>query len=430
MKTIVPGILGLLFFLAQIYLTFNGLDYFSKYANPLALFLVSMAIALLYFYQQLQAPAGGASRLLPLRAAPALLWALAGALTMVSGYEELRKLLVMYPNPGQYSDVLPQLEAQYHRFSRGEMPYAPVDLGYNAPYPVYMPLHWLPVGLSAGLGIDSRWAGYGLLVLAAGVYGYWIGRQNAPLAGRAAALFLPALGLWGFILWGRLELPVSFETVVAAYYLVLVAGLLGRHTGWITVGLIACLLSRYTLIFWLPLLGYVLWTEQPRRVSARLWRNVALGILLLYVLPFLLRDPGIFATGIKYHNDGAVAQWIGQGDPPVSWSMEKGVYFGINMKRWLPGDGAQQVLLARAVQAAVMLLLLGFGFWACRRWKDQLDGYSLCLVMLYAMVGCFYFFSPMTFQYYYLVLFMLSAAAVAKMLITASGGVQSAGPAA
>ncbi|MBL7797121.1 MAG: hypothetical protein JNJ90_11560 [Saprospiraceae bacterium] len=409
--------LAVLLFIAQIYLAFYGVEYFTKYWNPLVLFLVSLGIAVLFFAQRLRQTPATLQPLRALKPAIATLWVLGGMLSMLLGYEELRKLFVQYADPGRYSDVLPQLEAQYHRFAAGEMPYAPVDLGYNAPYPVYMPMHWLPIGISEMLVIDSRWSGYILLVLAAGVYGYQVGRQNYPAGARIAALLLPSLGLWGFILWGKLEVPVSFELVVAAYYLVLAAGLLGRSLFLITAGVSLCLLSRYTLVFWLPLLAYVLWREFPRTANFRLWGTVLASVLLLYVLPFYLRDPSILATGIKYHNDGAVAQWIGQGDPPVSWSMEKGVYFGINMKMFFPGDAVQQVFLARVLQAGLMLALLVFGLWAYRRWKDRLDGFSLCIVLLYAVLGCFYFFSPMTFQYYLLVLFALSAVVVGKVLM-------------
>lgn len=417
MKIIIAGVL---LFTLQIYLTFQGVHYFNKYWSPLALFLVSAGIAALYFYRHLNQPAKSPAPLVSSRLLSTMLWTLGGALTIVLGYEELRKLWVEFPNPAQYSDVLPQLEAQYQRFIRGEMPYAPVPLPTHTPFPVYMPLHWLPVGITSWLGLDTRWAGFGLLVIAAGIYGYWVGRQNAPVGARIAALFLPSMGLWGFILWGRLELAVSFEIVIAAYYLVLAAGLLGRHVPTIVVGLILCLLSRYTLLFWLPLLAYVWWKELPRKTNYTIWGAVALSVLLLYIFPFYLQDPGIFATGIKYHNDGAIAQWAGFGDPPVSWTMETGIYFGINMKSVFPGDAAQQVFLARVVQGVLMLTLLGFGLWAYHRWEKRLDGYALCLGLLYAMIGCFYFFSPMTFQYYLLVLMVLSAVLVAAMMTKGS----------
>lgn len=415
MKTVA---LGLLLFIAQIYLTFRGAHHFSKYWSPLILFLVSAGIAVLYFSQQMrERPARQTPPPAPGVWYTSALWALAGLLTMVLGYEEFRKLLVEFPNPGQFSDVLPQLEAQYLRYSRGEMPYAPVALPTHTPFPVYMPLHWMPIGLATGWGLDARWAGYGLLTLACGVYGYWVGRQPGPLGARIAALFLPSMGFWGFILWGRLEMAVSFELVVAAYYLLLAAGLLGRNLAVTALGLVLCMLSRYTLFFWLPLLAFVLWNEYPRRVSYAVWGALAAAVLLLYVFPFYLVDPTIFATGIKYHNDGAVAQWAGFGDPPVSWSMEKGIYFGINMKAIFPGDAARQVFLARVLQALLMLALTGFGIWAYRRWKDRVSGWSLCLGLLYAVVGCFYFFSPMTFQYYLLVLFMLSATVLAGLML-------------
>ncbi|TNE49784.1 MAG: hypothetical protein EP344_17885 [Bacteroidetes bacterium] len=415
-------VLAILLYTAQVYLTFHGIDYFSKYSSPLVLFLVSMGIPVLYFVQRLYfQPDTGKQSLRTLHFWTALLWIVGGMLTIFLGYEELRKLFALYPDPVQHSDVIPQLEAQYRRFSHGEMPYAPVDLGYNAPYPVYMPLHWLPIGLSDLFHTDLRWVGFSFLMLANGLFGYWVGRQPGSLALRIAALFLPSLGLWGFILWGGLELPVSFEIIIAAYYLVLATALSARNLPLVTLGVIFCLLSRYTLLFWLPMLAYVVWRMFPRKTSYLLWGSAALSVLLLYIIPFYLRDPDIFATGLKYHNDGAIAQWIGYGDPPVSFTMEKGIYFGINMKALFPGDAAQQVALARTVQGGIMLLLLAFGVWGYHRWSARMDGFSISLILLYLVLACFYFFSPMTFQYYLLVLFALSAVVVARIWLGEGG---------
>ncbi len=211
---------------------------------------------------------------------------------------------------------------------------------------------------------------------------------------------------------------MSFELTIAAFYLVLASGLLGRNLWLVTLGLLLCLLSRYTLVFWLPLMAWMLWQEQAPKTNFTVWGAVALSVLLVYLVPFYFKDPSILTEGIHYHNNCAIGEWTGYGEPPVSWSMEKGIYFALYLKNLFGGEMAERVTQARVVQAAVMLSLLGFGLWAYRRWKSRLDGFALGLVMLYAMVGCFYFFSPMTFQYYYLVLFMLSAVVTGKTVLT------------
>ncbi len=145
---------ALALFVAQIYLTFRGAHHFSKWWNPVLLFLVSAGIAVLYFRRQLNGavtPARiPANRLYP------LLWGLGGMFSMVLAYEELRKVLVAFGHPEQLSDVLPQLETLYRRFSAGEFPYKPVELGTHSPNPVYMPLHWLPIGLATSFGSSAR----------------------------------------------------------------------------------------------------------------------------------------------------------------------------------------------------------------------------------------------------------------------------------
>ncbi|MEO6133496.1 MAG: hypothetical protein ABIQ02_16770, partial [Saprospiraceae bacterium] len=76
---------------------------------------------------------------------------------------------------------------------------------------------------------------------------------------------------------------MSFELVIAAYYLVLASGLVARHIGLITAGLVLCILSRYTLVFWLPLVAIILWQKLPRRQNILIWSSVALSILLIYI---------------------------------------------------------------------------------------------------------------------------------------------------
>jgi hypothetical protein len=345
------------------------------------------------------------------------LGALTGAVSIGLCYEELRKMFVQYKNPRDFSDVIPQLETLYNRFAHGQFPYAPVDMGGYSPYPVYMPLHWLPIGIPEALGIDLRWIGFGLMVLAAGLYGWQIMQGNRPLWSQLLAIVLPSISVWGYILWGEIDLPVSLETVIAAYYLVLASGLGSRKVSWITVGLVLCLLSRYTLVFWIPLFAILFWTNMPRRQNVRVWLTVAASVVLLYVIPFYLKDPTILTKGVAYHNQACEDEWKGYGDPPVSWTMERGIHFAIQLKGILPGDAVHQVFLARVLQGSIMLLLLGLGLWDYRRNRNRIHHLDYSLLMLYVVVLCFYCFGPLTYRYYLIVLHVLAAVVCGKIIL-------------
>ena len=401
---------GLLLFFAQVYLTFWGVKHFSKYWNPVVLLAISLGIGYLWFRILLND-----QRETDRLPGDSIGWrtkalgALVGVLGMLSSYEELRKLFVKFNPPSKFSDVLPQLEALYTRFSQGIFPYQPVDVGTHVAYPVYLPFHWLPIGISDLLHMDTRWSGYIFLVIAAGIYGYLLARKTGALANLILAALLPAMAFWGYVLWGREDIPITYELVIAAYYLVLAAGLARHRIGWIGAGLILCLLSRYTLVFWVPLFAIFFWQNESLRRNIALWMSVAASILLVYVFPFLLKNPGVFLEGIAYHNGAAVAEWQGYGDPPVSWTMELGVHFALHMRNLTSGDAEHQVFIARVIQAAAMLSVFFAGWWGYRRWRDRIHYSDFSLLMLYVFILFFYNFGPLTYRYYLIVPLMLSA---------------------
>lgn len=410
-------ILALLSFLVLAYLSVRGGHHFGKWWSPVLLLAAAVGLAWAYAHFLLE---NGAPK--PVPAAPARqkwLAALVGALGIGLCYEELRKIFVAYTPPSKWSDVLPQLEAQFDRWARGEMPYQSVHFETYDAYPVYMPLHWLPVGLSRFFQMDVRWSGYIILLLAAGLAG-WLLARRAKMGWPALLIgLLPSVGLWAFIRWGGLEIPVSYELLIAAYYLVLAAALAAGHTGWVLAGLILCLLSRYTLVFWLPLFALIFWQNRPFSWNLRFWGAVAAAFVLLYAVPFLSKDPSILRTGIEYHNHAAADEWRGGGDPPVSWTMERGIHFAGHMKRLFSDAGSAEAMVfrARAVQAMVMILLFGMGLLAYRRWRGRVDLHQFCLLALHCVVWAFYFFGPLTYRYYLIMPLMISAVMCAQMLL-------------
>ena len=291
--------IGLSLFVVQLVLTFKGSAWLGKYLNPVVLFSISMALPVLFLRQRLDTgsnpPVSKPSGYRP------WIGAGLGLLAMLLCYEELRKLFVQFAVPRDYSDVIPQLEMLYIRFRDGIFPYAPVDMGSYQPYPVYMPMHWLPVFFADKFHVDSRWIGYGILALAHAGFGFALARKHTISVRTIIAILLPSLALWAFILWGTLDIPISYELVIAAYYLVLAFGLYTRNTVVIALGLVLCLLSRYTLVFWIPLFAVLLWWNKPWKTSVAVWGAAAAAFILLYLLPFYAKDPSILTKGVTYH---------------------------------------------------------------------------------------------------------------------------------
>jgi len=118
--------------------------------------------------------------------------------------------------------------------------------------------------------MDIRMTVWLLLLPVMAIAGSSLMKSEHKLYAQMAGIFIVILPLWFFLKWASLEMAISLETVIAAYYLLLAVGLYKRDMRLITVGLIVSLLSRYTLIFWIPLFGYLLLLKNPVKYSLKI----------------------------------------------------------------------------------------------------------------------------------------------------------------
>jgi hypothetical protein len=410
-------------FLAQMAFIFNGKKWFpiATHLNPTIILILSLSIPALYFLMLLQKPTLSEYPSLGAKKYQKWIGGGLGLFSIALFYEELRKILkgmdVFSPN----SDVMTQLFYLYDRFHRGRFPYSLVviDGWGHSPYPVYMPMHWLPIAIPYQLGIDIRWCGYGVLGIAIGIYGFHLAKKYGISLVSGFAIFLPSVVFWAFRIYDDSNgLCLTLETLIAGYYLIVVAGLLSKNIYLTALGISLCLLSRYTFIFWLPLFALLLWENEPKKVSFIFWASIAASVIGIYVIPFLSHDPSIFLTGIAYHNKCAVDEFEGFGNPPVSWTFINQIYYGKLLCDFLPGETMKiRVSYVRSIQLALMIFLNISGYIAYRKWKHLVDYRDFLVGMLFLFIFFFYFFCPLTYLYYYMVFLSLSAVLVGKICI-------------
>jgi hypothetical protein len=407
------SLLSIFLLVSQVYLVLRGREIFGKELNPYLLFIVSIILCLLFFFTINNKKLRHEN--LPFKLPKALIGFILGTCSIIVSFSFVRAIFHQYADFAAYSDVIPQLQTQYERFTKGILPYAPVEQFGWQPFPVYMPLHWLPLAIPTTLGIDVRWIGMGFLAAATGIWGAYVWMTQASRVKKFIATILPSLGLWGFVYWDNQSFAAVLESLIAAYFLVLATGLASKNLALTVTGIILCLLSRYTIVFWLPLFMILLWLNASKRKNLIAWCSIAASVLILYIIPFWLKDPSIFIKGLAYHNHCAVDEWRGFGEERTSWTFEIGIYFGKHMRDLFPGDVAHKVLLGRIVQAVLMLLLLILGLFIYR--KKKMNFYDLSLGMLYLFVLFFYLFGVLTYIYYYLPLFMITAVLCGKICL-------------
>jgi hypothetical protein len=217
---------------------------------------------------------------------------------------------IFHNNPidAKTSDIIPTLQVATQRFLLGEMPYKTISKwGYELPL-TYLPLQWGPYMFAEVLDFDYRWVALGILALAGDIVVY-----RARVANHRFVFIVPlflSLALLAIYQFNDSILIVTIEIMVAGYYMLMIAGVVSNHAVLRGVVLALCLLSRYSLMLWLPLWFAVeLLNAGGRKKLAITVLTVVAVVLVLYVLPFLSKDPSIFIKGYKYYTQAALGEW-------------------------------------------------------------------------------------------------------------------------
>lgn len=302
------SLLFLLIALEILFTTFLRSTFLSPAWNGFFLFLLSMLIGLFPFLIHTETPVS--KTFLNERSKEQLkyIWWAAIAVCFIFWARNLN----LHPVNVQESDIIPQIETLVKRHQHGSFPYSIItEWGYDF-FPTYLPLTWGPFHLTEFMMIDYRYlvfAGWMLLLL---VFSQKLLQQFADDVVHLYLFVLMQFIFWGYLLYADLSLMRTVELLIGAYYAFF---LLSVEKGkWWTMGLalILCLLSRYSLVLWLPFFFLLLWKEKGISDVLKCVAVIAGGILLLYVIPFLSNDIDIFFRGINTYTIAGLGEWKGQ----------------------------------------------------------------------------------------------------------------------
>lgn len=392
----------------QIFFLFFGRYYFDKILNPILFFLVSLSLPVYFLNTSSASPTTSRSK--------PWVFSFLSFLLVILSFEEARKGFLQFPMPTPNSDVLLQLETMYDRLAHHQFPYSRVPNGNYSPYPVYMPLHFLPIAFTKWLHMDIRWCGFWIYSLASFLYGFQLGKTTLGNQIKMFLSFLPALVLWAFLLFGEMDIFITMEVLIAAYYMILATGLIFKNRPIITIGIILCLLSRYTFVFWLPLLFILLWKENKRQ-TLYMTATVVSAVFFLYLFPFLFHDSSILKKGIAYHNHCAVDEWS-----MGFWTSEYRIHFAWLVHK-ITGEPIERgVMMNRFFQAMMLLLTLGVSIWIYFRKKIKPDRYLYAMAFLNMFMLVFFSFCPLTYRYYLISLLELNALTICAFFIREDSG--------
>jgi hypothetical protein len=307
--------------------------------------------------------------ILPLRR-KVLIWApLILTVGLVAFFFDLVGIFKAAPIDPAGSDIIPTVQLAVQRLLHGEWVYAGIDKwGYQLPL-TYLPMQWLPYTIAEWLQLDYRWITIAIFTLAAFMA---VARSNriSPAHGIAVSLLL-IYACNMLVQHDTGILSMTVELMVAGYYLAFVAGISGTNP-WLRGAFIAiCLLSRYSLVLWLPLWAVVEVMRGDRKDFFKSCGMIATLVLVIYIMPFLSRDWGAFARGYQYYSQAAIGEWERVNEHKVPHQLDHGLGFAklFYLKLWeysIP-DRLKSLQKFHLIVCIGSTVVMGIWYWIVRQ---------------------------------------------------------------
>jgi len=328
----------------------------------------------------------------------------------------MNKIFHKIPIDPATSDILPTIQTYIQRLLSGEVVYRPIPYeGYEVGA-TYLPLLWSPYLFSEWLNIDYRWTAYLIFLIPLFLYQYRLLNQSMSWGELGFKMLIPFLWLYLFTQFEAKMLGMSVELLPIGFYLLLTLSIFHRKTWVVALGILLCLMSRYAFTFWLPvyLLTYLI--ERGFFKTFKVGLIILVGVISIYIVPFLSKDWTIFTNGLKYYERTAVDQWKAQdwqASDEIPYHLQRGLSTAIYFYNFQAETKSSKERLdvnrkahLFACAFAAFLLLLGYVVYR----KRGLNPKIYFLIGLKFYLTFFYGFFYVPFSYLFQLPLFLSVA--------------------
>lgn len=242
------------------------------------------------------------------------------------------------PIDDNQSDVFAQVLSPNRWLLNGEYPYQTVTLPSYTMHNTYLPMQWLPFLPAVLFGFDPRWVP---LIAWAGAICYFFYSMKIQIfkkpIGIIAFLLMMTMslfGIMGFMTSHKFDYSITLEMLPSAYYIILVLALLRGSPWGIGLSMGACLMSRFSIVLFLPFLVWYVWNRFGWKVLFRSGLICFTFVMCIFVLPFMTQDPSLPQKILGNYDSGSLGEWSHH-----SWQEE----------------GAEPYQLARGMGAAIFV---------------------------------------------------------------------------
>jgi hypothetical protein len=190
-----------------------------------------------------------------------------------------------------FSDIIPGVQILADRFLAGKFVYTKDAWAaiYQTTVPGYFPFHWYPMVIAQFFKLEPRYVIAGVWLLGATL----ITGRTLVARDRWLQFMVPLLLLSGITLMNH-KIPtiicVTVELMIAGYYMMFITAVNSRKPVFAALLFTFCILSRYYIVFWLPLWFFAGIIGGDRKHTLQVTKFVIGWVLVFYIIPFVMRD--------------------------------------------------------------------------------------------------------------------------------------------
>lgn len=320
-----------------------------------------------------------------------------------------------------HSDIIPFVrDILVKRALNGEPVYGVVH-DFNNTYhrdfiPNYLPMQWGPFMVAGFLETDFRWVVVCVFILSVA---YFIHEQLGGGISRQAILLhsvLPFVVLFSIYIKQAQGAAHTIEIMIMAYYLFLGVSLFSGNSFLRAIALLLPLMSRYSFLFWLPVCFFCLYKENTRRFFT-VGSILAVLVLLLFILPVLIPNPGFLSSFNDIYLTGALGEWDGQ-----SWQLPGDIPFqlfqGTGFASWFymfaGGTLMNKILMLKSTLLIAGIASMVISFLGYRLATKVVSSQFYSLLTLKLCLTVFYAFILVPYVYLFWVPLMVSVVVLVK----------------
>jgi len=314
----------------------------------------------------------------------------------------------------RFSDIIPWLDSYTNRFIRGETVYKPYNFGPYTEHPSWLPMVWMPYVVSTYLKFDPRlWA---LILFSISIFFYFkYFNRTRNMQGGLLLFILPYFVLFSFLFQQKAVFGQSLELLIAGYYLFFFMSILSENRWLIGVSLGLCLLSRYSISFWIIVPFMVYYSQKRFKDLYWIIGIVLLMVTCIFILPFLYPDPFLLQKLQEVYLRTTIGEWhhmVANYDRPISIYTGNGVACWFN--EFYKGEVQTKIQALQKTQIILCLFVVVGSLFYFFKMKNKIQHHPyFLLTTLKIYFAFFYGFIQIPYTYLYLVPLFLSVVIVA-----------------